>query len=401
MRVLLANKFLYPKGGAERAVLDLGEGLRRRGHQVFWFGMDHPDNVVPSQASAVVRHRDYRSGGLGRYRDAVAMVHSTRARDCLARFLEQVSPDVVHAHNIYHQLTPTILDATQQAGIPVVMTLHDYKLVCPRYDLLRHGQLCDRCVEAGPLECLRHRCAGSWGASLLLTCEAVFHRQRGSYDAVRRFVTPSRFLRHVMIRGGWDATRLHHLVNFAPAFVQANDDPGEPDRFLFAGRLSAEKGIETLLQAVEGLTHGRLVVCGSGPLEERVRQAARRHDSNIEWKGHVSREDLAREITRCRFVVVPSEWFENAPFAVLEAMAAGRAVLASRIGGLPELVDESTGCLLPAGDVGAWSAALEQALSSPERMQRLGRGAIQRARALYDFEHHLDAVLELYDEVSS
>jgi glycosyltransferase involved in cell wall biosynthesis len=400
MRVLLANKFLYPKGGAERAVLDLGAGLERRGHQVFWFGMDHPDNIVPPETSALVPRRDYRTGGLRRYRDAVAMIHSTRARREMASFLARMAPDVIHAHNIYHQLTPTILDAARQAGIPVVMTLHDYKLVCPRYDLLRHGEPCDRCVEGGPLACLRHRCAGSWGSSMLLTCEAIFHRSRGSYDAVGRFLAPSRFLQRVMIRGGWDSRRLRHVVNFAPPFVPTGPDPADDERFLFAGRLSAEKGIETLLQVVAMLSRGTLVVCGSGPLEEHVRRAARTSaNGRIEYKGHVPHDILAQEMARCRFVVVPSEWFENAPFAVLEAMAAGRAVLASRIGGLPELVDDDTGCLVPVGDVTAWRRCLEEALEDPRRMQRLGQQARQRAQERYDFERHLDTVLEIYDEV--
>ena len=193
MRVILANKFLYARGGAERAVLALGAALGGRGHQVHYFGMRHPDNAVAGADVELVRWRDYRRAGVARLRDASAMVYSFEARRRFARLLERARPDVVHLHNIYHQLTPSILDAARARGVPVVMTLHDYKLVCPRYDMLRHGSPCDACVEEGPTGCLRYRCAGSWAASLLLTAESALHRARGSYDPVRLFLVPSRF----------------------------------------------------------------------------------------------------------------------------------------------------------------------------------------------------------------
>ena len=403
MRVLLANKFLFAKGGAERAVLDLGAGLEQRGHNVFWFGMDHPENSVPADRTAVVRQRDYRRGGLKRYSDAIAMMYSWEARQRLANFLGRVQPDILHVHNIYHQLTPSILDAARQAGLPVVMTLHDYKLVCPRYDMLRHGQLCDLCVEEGPTACLRNGCAGSWAGSLLLTCEAALHRSRQSYAGVARFLTPSHFLRGVMQRGGWDATRLQHVGNFLPAFAMqgAERAPESSKRYLYAGRLSAEKGIGTLLAAVARVGRGTLVVCGSGPQEDAVRQAAARLPAGrIEYKGHVTQDVLTSEMQRADFMVLPSEWFENAPFAILEAMAAALPVLASRIGGIPELIDDAqTGVLIAPGNVGAWAQAIEQALDNPAHMRDMGARACRAATERFGFEQHLETVLALYEEV--
>ena len=402
MRVLLANKFLYAKGGSERAVLELGTGLHARGHQVYWFGMDHPQNSVPADTSAVVKQRHYRGTSLRRYRDAAAMIYSMHAKRQFETFLRRVQPHIVHLHNIYHQLTPSILDAARQAGIPVVMTLHDYKLVCPRYDMLRHGTICDQCVEQGPTSCLRNRCAGSWGASLLLTCESAVHRSRGSYDAVRVFLTPSRFLRRVMERGGWDPLRLRHISNFIPTFAAtAEGVAAAPDRYLFAGRLSSEKGIATLLETVRRVDKGTLVVCGSGALESSIREAVERLPAGrIEWKGHLPPQELALEIQRASFTVLPSEWFENAPFAALEAMAVARPVLASRIGGLPELItDNDTGVLVTPGHVGEWTQAVAAALRDPHRMRDMGLRAQKMVRANFGFDQHVDAVLSLYNEV--
>jgi len=403
MRVVLANKFLYPRGGAERAVLTLGSELTRRGHQVGYFGMQHPDNAVAGDDVGLVRWRDYRQAGAAGRRDAVAMLYSLEARRRFARFLARLRPDVVHVHNIYHQITPSILDAARALGIPVVMTLHDYKLACPRYDLLRHGALCDACVEEGPTACLRYRCAGSWGASLLLSAETALHRARGSYEPVRLFLAPSLFLMQVLARAGVvPRERLRHLPNFAAATCPS-PAASLPERFLYAGRLSPEKGVETLVRAAARLRRGELVLCGTGPLEEKLRElAAAAPPGRIQLRGHLPAAALCRETTAASFTVAPSEWFENAPFAVLEAMALGRAVLASRLGGLPELVDSgTTGELVPPADADAWSAALARAIDDPERMRRLGDGGRQRAQDCFALDRHVASIEAIYREVGA
>jgi len=401
MRIVLANKFLYPRGGAERAVLDLGAVLDARGHTVAYFGMDHPENTVHGANVAVVRHRDYHRPGAAALRDAAAMLYSFEARRTFAAFLDRVQPDIVHLHNIYHQLTPSILDAARDRGIPMVMTLHDYKLVCPRYDLLRHGTRCDACVEGGPVACVRYRCAGgAWGASLLLAAEAALHRIRGSYDAVRRFIVPSRFLGGVLERAGFDPARLRHVPNFAR---RSNALPAPSTRrFVYVGRLSPEKGILNLLRAVARMEMGELVLCGTGPLAAEVERCARAAPpGRVRWRGHLTPAELAAEFDAAGFVVAPSEWFENAPFAVLEAMAAGRAVLTTPLGGLPELIQDGVeGELLPPGDEVAWAAAMEQAVQDPERLRRMGAAARRRAIQSFALDTHVERIESVYAEAT-
>lgn len=401
MRVLLANKFLHPRGGAERAVLALGAGLTSRGHTVSYFGTAHPENRVQGEHVEVVPARDYHAAGMRRYRDAAAMLYSVAARRKFDAFLRRTRADVVHVHNIYHQLTPSILDAALARGVPVLMTVHDYKLVCPRYDMMRHGSPCDACLHVGPLACLRYRCAGSWAASALLAAESALHAQRGSYDAVRLFLVPSRFMAGILARGGIDKERLRHVPNFADAGELAAAFEPQPDRFVYAGRLSAEKGLRTLLHAASRLRQGTLVLCGSGALEPELRAiAAAATPGRIEFRGHLPAEALWREIGLAQFSVLPSECLENAPFAVLESMALGRAVLATGVGGVPELVIPGmNGELLPTGDIAAWSERLQAALAAPERMRRLGAGALQAARSRHTLEQHLDATERAYAEV--
>lgn len=403
MRVLLANKFLYVHGGAERAVLALGAGLERRGHEVFWFGMQHPDNAVRGERVELVPRRDYHARGPGRFLDAAHMLYSPMARRRFARLLDRVRPDVVHVHNIYHQLTPSILDAARTRACPVVMTLHDYKLVCPRYDMVRDGAPCEICVDDGPMGCLRHRCGGDLLRSVLLTGEALLHRARGSYDAVQRFLAPSRFLLRMLQRGGWPQSRLRHVPNFAPPGVAPSPSAAAPDaeRFVYAGRLSPEKGLRTLAAAVRGLERGTWVVCGRGPLHDELAALARTlPPGRIEMRGHLAAEELAFELRRARFMVLPSECYENAPLALLESMAHGRPVLASRIGGIPEFLDDGVhGTLVTPGDVTAWRQALEGALAEPQRLDGMGQAARQHVELHFDFEHHLNCVEQIYREV--
>ena len=406
MRILLVNKFLYPRGGAERAVLSLGEALAERGHDVRWFGMQHPENSVAGERVGLVRRREYRGRGAGRFRDAASLLYSWEARRKLGRLLDAFRPDVVHMHSIYHQLTPSVLDATRSRRLPVAMTLHDYKLVCPRYDMLRDGKPCDACIGDGLLACVRYRCGGSLAHSVLLAAESALHRARGSYDAVRRFFVPSRFLVEVLVRAGWDRQRLYHLPHFSPAFARRDASPvaaPEGERFLYAGRLSAEKGLGTLVEACRRLDRGSCIVCGSGPLEGELRRAA---DSmppgRLQIRGHLGAAELWQEMQRSRFTVLPSECFENAPLAILESMAQARAVLASDVGGVPELIDNGTsGVLVAPGDVAAWTAAIGAALDAPEELARMGTNARDTARERFDFEDHLKAIESVYAEVAS
>ena len=405
MRVVLANKFLHAKGGAERAVLDVGAELERRGHAVSYFGMDDPHNVPRGDQVTVVRARDYRRGGLQAWRDAASMVWSAEAHRKFSALLRRVRPDIVHCHNIYHQLTPSILDAARRERVPVVMTAHDYKLACPRYDMLRHGRPCDACVDDGPTACWRYRCVdGSWARSLWLAAESTWHRLRGSYDAVHTVIVPSRFLLQVLLRAGLPASRLRRVPNFAPALsALPAPAPADTQRFVYSGRLSAEKGIETLVAAATALERGTLVVCGDGPSRSRVEAAAARAPAGrIELRGHLDAAGVAAALRDAAFAVVPSEWFENAPFAALEAMAQGRGVIASRIGGLPELItDGDNGRLVTMGDVGAWTRELAAAIASPARTSAWGVAAHARARREYGFATHVDRIEAIYAEAAA
>jgi glycosyltransferase involved in cell wall biosynthesis len=413
MRVLLANKFLYPKGGAEIVCLGLAKGLERRGHETLLFGMSDPRNPDSPDADCYPSPLDYHAdrGVPRKIREALRTIYSPEARAGFARLLDRRRPDLIHMHNIYHQLTPSILAPARKRGIPVLLTLHDYKLVCPVYTFLREGRPCEDCLGRSPLPVLRGRCkGGSLAESAVLFAEAQWHRLARSYArGVTLFTSPSRFLREKVMAGGIEPDRILLLPNALPLDAEwidrAYEPPpsGEQPELLWIGRISAEKGLSTLLRAVTGSERAlRLTIVGDGPQEGELRSLAAEmpHPQRIRWLGRRRRDEIPDLILAADATVMPSEWYENAPLSILESLALGRPVIASRMGGIPEmLVEGETAWLYPAGDVDALRAILAEWADAPRESRRRG----ERSHALVRAEHHpeliLDRTLAIYERL--
>lgn len=403
MRVLQVNKFFYPRGGTERYFFDVSCALADAGHDVVHFAMAHPENGESAYADGFVSHVDFHASGspLDLLRRAARFVYSGEARDRLAELIKRTRPDVAHLHNVAHQLTPSILDALQSANVPVVQTLHDYKLICSSYLLFADGKVCERCRGGRHYQAALRRCHhGSISKSALGVVEMTVHALRGSYRSVRRFLCPSRFLRDKHREFGVAGDRLAHVPYFirgdryTPAF-----EPGE--YALYLGRLSREKGVATLLDAAERVRLP-LVVLGGGPLRVELERRAAEAGVPVEFLGHLEGESLHDAIRAAAFVVVPSEWYENLPYAVLESFALGKPVLGARMGGIPELVREGeTGALFTAGHAGELAEAWRRLCAEPERLESMGR----RARGVIDRDHspgaHIEQLTEVYRSVAS
>lgn len=405
MRVLHVNKFLYRRGGAEAYMLDLAALQAAHGDEVAFFGMTHPDND-PAVAGRYAHHLpSYLEldppppGAVGRARAIARMVWSRQSEAGLAATIADFHPDVVHLHNIYHQLSPSLLAATRKARVPAVMTLHDYKLVCPSFQLLDHGRPCTACLDGHFRHALARRCkSDSLGATAALVLEASLHRRFDAYGSVSAFISPSRFLAQTVSTNPSYAGRVRHVPHFVDVPPTA-EVPPRSGRFLYAGRLSHEKGIGTLLRALELCGDGvQLDVAGDGPergaLESLARDVA---PGRVRFLGRCTKDDVLALMRRAVAVVVPSEWYENQPMVVLEAMSCATPVVCSDLGGLPELIaDGVTGRVVGAGDPRALAAALEELASDLARAESLGRAA--RAEVERDFAPrvHLERVREVY-----
>jgi len=400
VRVLNVNKFYYPRGGSEQYFFFVERELRRRGHEVVPFAMQHPDNLPSPFSDYFAEPVDYFSGGVAaRARAALRVIYSRDARRRLARLLDATRPDVAHLHVFQQQLSHSILPELKRRGIPILYTAHDFKAVCPNYQLRTHDGFCERCLGGHFHHCTVHRCVkGSLPASLVATAEMYVARMKGWYDLVDRFHTPSRFHKDKLEAGGIRGDRITVLP--LACDLQRFTPHGADDGYMvFAGRLVEEKGILTLLDAVQGL--GRrppLKILGTGPLDAVLRQrTAACGLRDVEFLGYQTGEVLRRLLAGAMFFVVPSEVYENTPVVIYEAMSLGKPVIGARIGGIPEMiVDGDTGLLVEPGDAAALGAAIERLASDAPLRQLMGRQARVRAEQVYAPDAHLDRLLELY-----
>lgn len=382
MKVLLANKFLFDRGGAETVLFQERAFLTNTGAEVIDFAMEHDRNVQSAYADHFVSRHDYRSGGLSaKIANALSLIHSREAVRNIGSLIDATQPDLMHCHNIYHQLTPSIVGVAKSRGIPVVLTLHDMKPVCPVHTRMRESRLCSLCLAGDFHHVLTYRCSdGSLAQSATLYMEAVVQRWLGSYEKVDLFLAPSRFMRESVLRR-FAADRVVLLYNGVD--VKNTSVSGRDEGYvLFCGRLTQGKGAETLLRAHEAAgCKWPVVIAGTGPLAETLKSQFTR---NVRFVGHLAGEALRTAIADSAVVVVPSEWCENCPMSVLEAMAHGKAVVATRFGGTPELVDDRvTGLLFEPGNAEELRGHLDDLMTDAARRARLG--AAGRARVEQDF----------------
>ena len=303
------------------------------------------------------------------------VIYSFEARRKLGRLLDSSRPDVCHAHNIYHHISPSILGLLQRRGIPTVVTLHDLKIACPQYQMLAPDGICERCRGGRLHNVALHRCIkGSVWLSTVVMAEAVLHRLLGSYRrCVSIFVVPSRFYIDKFVEWGMPRSKFRHIPNFVDAQRFApRYAPGKA--FVYFGRVSREKGLATLIRSAAA-ARCPLLIAGTGPALEEMRALATRLAADVKFLGYLEGDALHEIIRGARATVLPSEWYENAPVSVLEAYALGKPVIGANIGGIPELIRENeTGLTFTSGNEPSLTAAMRAiAERSDAQVQEMGR----------------------------
>jgi glycosyltransferase involved in cell wall biosynthesis len=431
MNILQVNKFFYEKGGTERYLFSLSAALEERGHNVAHFSMQHGSNLPSPFEKYFVRERRYEdiAGLIGSLSHGLSFVRSKEAAKRIAELLKNHPPDVAHLHNIYHQITPSIIPVLREAGVPIVMTLHDYKLICPNYSLFAGGKYCDRCVGGKFYHAPLTRCnGGSTSRSALLSFESYWQKWTRVYDGIACFLAPSRYIRERFIDAGFDTERVIYL----PAFVEqgnAGDHDGEesgastygtsdtpadqlpsqphgpaaglPQKYiLYFGRLSREKGLFILLAALKSCDGASLVMAGEGPERHRLEEYARANKLNVIFTGFLPKPEMDGVIARARAVVLPSESPENAPFTVIEAAAMGVPVIVSNMGGLPELAEYFQGIVFPSGDSSKLAQGIQELWSNDALVESAGQQAASEARLRFDKTAHLRSLEEIYKRVT-
>lgn len=334
MKILLSNKFYYRRGGDCIYMLNLEQLLKEHGHEVAVFAMDYPENLDTPW-------KKYFPSNMNKLMALTRPFGSQEVKRKFGRLLDDFNPDVVHINNVHTQLSPVIAELARKRCIKVVWTLHDYKLLCPRYDCLRDGkEICEKCFGGDKTPCKIYRCMkGSRLASEVGYREAVMWNRKRLEACTDLFICPSGFMAEKMAQGGFRKEKLKVLCNFIDTKKCRKDNYDKEDYYCYVGRLSHEKGVATLIEAAARLPY-RLKVIGGGPLSEELKIKNEQLKGNVEFLGFRQWDDIKNIVGKARFTVIPSEWYENNPLSVIEAQCLGTPVLGARIGGIPELIDE-------------------------------------------------------------
>ncbi len=395
-RVLVVNKFYYRRGGDCVYTLNLERMLDVNGHDTAIFAMQYPENIESVWSRYFPSEVTFQGGAAQKLKAVRRMSGHGDIRECFSRLLRDFRPDVVHLNNIHSYLSPVLAEMAKEYGARVVWTLHDYKLVCPAYSCLCSGKVCEACFT-DPKAVLTKRCMkGSLAASAVAYAEARMWNPERIQRSVDAFICPSRFMALKMEQGGYDPSKLVVLNNFINSSTpEALDYSRRGDYYCYVGRLSPEKGVETLLKAASRV-QAKLLVAGGGPLFGELK--ARFADvPQITFMGQLGGGAVAELLRQARFSVVPSEWYENNPFSVIESLCAGTPVLGAEIGGIPELITPDNGMLFPPGDADALAEPIKEMNRRTGSAPSFHPGRI-RAEALKRFnpDAHYDALRAIY-----
>ena len=341
MKILMVNKFLHPKGGAETYVFMLGAHLQSQGHEVQYFGMEHEGRITGNRVNAYTGSMDFHGGSkLVKLTYPFRIIYSAEARRKIRLVLEDFQPDVVHLNNFNYQLTPSILleicKWERESGhiCRVLYTAHDPQLICPNHMCLNPntGKTCQKCLGGHYQHCMLGKCIhGSFTRSILGTIEASVWKWAGVYNRLDSIICCSYFMKTLLDTNPVLADKTVVIHNFVEQ--RKREKAEKKDYVLFFGRYAQEKGIATLVQAAKELPEIQFLFAGSGPLEGLLEGIP-----NIRNVGFQRGESLEKLIRQARFTVCPSEWYENCPFSVLESISLGTPVLGAAIGGIPELI---------------------------------------------------------------
>lgn len=350
MRILLANKFYYRRGGDCIYSIELESLLREAGHEVAFFAMDFAENIESSWSKFWPREVAFSPKKPGAFIRAFKRPFGDS--ETISKFtalLDEFKPDVLHLNNIHTQLSPVIAEIAHSRGVKVIWTLHDYKLVCPAYTCYCNGELCEECIGGSKKPCSAKCCVKNKLGSVIAQKEAETWNCSRLEKCVDKYVCPSAFMKKKMEQGGFEPSKLIALHNFIDISKLAHESVAKEDCYCYVGRLSKEKGVRTLLKAASQKKQV-LYVLGTGPLSEELKNEFAAFPQ-IKFMGHCDWNTCKDILLKSKFSVISSEWYENNPLSVIESLSLGTPVLGANIGGIPELISAGvTGELYESGN---------------------------------------------------
>jgi glycosyltransferase involved in cell wall biosynthesis len=383
LKILLCHNFYQLPGGEDIVFANEGALLESHGHQVIRY-QRHNDDV----------------SSIGRVQLLKRTIWNQQTVTNIGDLIRADRPDIIHCHNTFPLISPAVYHAAKSLNVPVVQTLHNYRLICPQAQLLRDGTVCEKCVgKSVPWPAVAHGCyRQSRAASAAITAMLGYHWRRKTWtQSVDRYIAPSEFTKAKYIEGGFPGDK----ITVKPNFVNVDPAPGNGsgDFAIFVGRLSHEKGVQSLLDAWGRLKGDqKLKILGDGPLAETVANAAAQ-DQRIEWMGPQSSDVVLSQVGNAKFLIMPSIWFETFGLTMIEAFAKGTPVLAAKIGTMEEIVtDGQTGLFFAPGQAADLAKAVQQYIDNPAVLQSMRGAARREFEQKYTAQANYEALINIYHQ---
>ncbi len=401
MKILMVNKFLYPRGGSESYMLSLGQHFEKMGHEVQYFGMYDEKNTVGNRAGKYTANMDFHSKGIARFLYPFKIIYSFEAKKKMLQVIDEFKPDIVHLNNINFQLTPSVIYGAKKRKIPVVQTVHDYQMICPNHLLYNFdkNEPCEKCVNGSHINCIKNKCIhSSTVKSVLGVIESKFYSLLKTYKKVDLFVCPSVFLENKLLSAkkfykGKTYT-IHNFIN-KNQFCKTEENP--ENYIAFVGRLSKEKGVEYIARTAELVPEYNFMVAGSGPDEDVLKNI-----ENVKLVGFLSGDNLTDFIRKAKVLLLPSVCYENCPLSILEAHCMGVPVVTMNKGGMAELVkDGKTGSLVSDCSPEGIALKLRQIFEDDKYYKTLKENCKNENKNILEVETYCEMLIEKYKELAA
>lgn len=402
MKILLVHKFFNFNGGADVFFFEVGRVLKENGHEVACFSTKSDNNEPSEWSKYFVDAPDFKSGNpLTKLKALMSIPYNLGTKKAFEKLLNDFQPDLIHCFNIMTQISPSILVAAKERNIPVVISLNDYKHICPNYKLFHHGKICEDCKNGSYIHCFLNKCAHDSAAfSLASTIESYVHKWMNVYmKNISLFLFASDFMAE-KTEEFWKV-KLNRGKLMNPYKVPASPDFTKKGEYgLYFGRLIDEKGVDVLLKALAEAGDIPFVIVGNGPEENQLKEIAEEAGlKNVQFVGPKWGTELDEYLNNCKYVVCPSTWHENFPYVILQAFAAGKPVIGTLRGGIPEMVTADRGSLYEAQDYKALSKLMKEYDRDDEGCKKKGKAARKYVEDTFNDIEFYKAIVDNYERV--
>ena len=399
MKILLVNKFHWNKGGSEKYYFELGQLLKKHGHKVAYFSMEDEKNIKTGDKEYFVPKLDLNNSSKLKALDVISNKHNQKIME---QALDDFKPDIVHLNNFQRQLSASIIKPCIDRKIPIVFTAHDVQAICPAITMMDNDKKpCELCMHGKYMNCIKKSCnKGSKLKSILGALEGYYYRIHKIYtEKINYIITPSEFYRKKFIEDGVNENKIqaiHNSIEMDDYNVKTEDD----GYALYFGRLSKEKGILDLINAFKNCKEGKLFIAGEGPEKETIEQIIKENKlgRRVKLLGFLNKEQMTEITRKCKFVVVPSIWYENCPYSILETLAIGKPIIGSNMGGIPELVNDNKNGFIYS-TIEELTDKMNTLFENQKLVEKFGKESKNLAKKNYNREVYYKKIEKIYKDV--